>query len=807
MTTLSQNFRFAIRLLWKNPGFTTVAVITLALGIGANTAIFSVVYATLLEPMPYPNPDQLVMVWSKIQDGDNGVAAGDYLDWKHQNSTFQDMNAWTGNTFNLASKERPEQINGQLTTPGFYSMMGVKFMLGRDFLPEEGQPGKDQEVILVNRLWKRLGADPNIVGKQFRIDGKPYTVVGVMAPGAPDRLQTEMIAPLAFKPEQINHEFHWILVMGRLKPGVTLASAQADMDVITSRIAKENPQSNKGWGASVEPLHNDFFPKDTQRTLWFLLGAVGFVLLISCANVANLLLAKATTRLKEVAVRSSLGATRVRVFMQFLTESLALASIGGIAGLGLSEVMLKTLVLIMPPYTLPSEADVRLSVPVLLFTFLATLIAGVLFGCAPAWRASAVNLSETLKEGGRSGTGSGRHNLRRGLVISEFGLALTLLAGAGLAIHSFWNLTKVDLGVRTDHILTFGLPIHPEHFSDTKQIATFYRQMLDKLRALPGVTEVSAATGLPLEGTGFGMTFDVVGQPVLDAGSKHGAGFQMVTPDYFKTFDIQITKGRGITEQDVDGSPRVALVNENFVRRYLAGVDPIGQRLMIQQLIPGVTKLGPPVEWQIVGVFHTVRSGGLRGENFAEIDVPFYQSPWPSMNGAIRTSGDPAAMSKSVAGVVASMDPDLALSSVKTMDQVVDESLTGDKFITVLYLTFALVALLLAAVGIYGVMAFSVAQRTHEIGLRMALGADRNHVLTLVLREGVALAFIGLGIGLVGAFFVGRAIRGTLYGVGTIDFTAFSAVSILLLVSALLACYFPAQRATKVDPMVALRYE
>lgn len=807
MSALSHNFRFALRLLWKSPGFTLVAVITLALGIGANTAIFSVVYASLLEPMPYPNPNQLVMVWSKIHDGDNGVAAGDYLDWKHQNSTFQDMNAWTGNTFNLASSQRPEQISGQLTTPGFYSMMGVKFMLGRDFLPEEGQPGKDQEVLLVNRLWKRLGADPNIIGKQLRIDGKPYTVVGVFAPGPTDRLQAEMIAPLAFKPDQISHEFHWILVMGRLKPGVTLASAQADMDVVTSRIAKDNPQSNKGWGASVELLHNDFFPKDTQRTLWFLLGAVGFVLLISCANVANLLLAKATTRLKEVAVRSSLGATRARVFMQFLTESVALALIGGIAGLGLSELMLKTLVMIMPPYTLPSEADVRLSVPVLLFTFLTTLIAGALFGCAPAWRVSAVNLSETLKEGGRSGTGSGRHNLRRGLVISEFGLALTLLAGAGLAIHSFWNLTKVDLGIRTDHVLTFGLPIQGQHFSDSEHVIAFYRQLLDKLRALPGVSVPSIATGLPLQGTGFGMSFDVVGQPVLDSGSKHGAGFQMVTPDYFKTFGIQIVKGRGITEQDVDGSTRVALVNENFVRRYLQGVDPIGQRLMIQQLIAGVTKLGPAVEWQIVGVFHTVRSGGLRGEDFAEIDVPFYQSPWPSMNVAIRTSGDPAAMSKSVAGVVASMDPDLALSSVKTMDQVVEESLVGDKFITVLYMTFAMVALLLAAVGIYGVMAFSVAQRTHEIGLRMALGADRNQVLGLVLKEGTILALIGLCLGLGGAYFVGHAIRGTLYGVGSVDFVAFGIVSVVLLVAAVLACYFPAQRATKVDPMVALRYE
>ena len=807
MTTLLQNFRLALRLLWKNPGFTIVAVITLALGIGANTAIFSVVYSTLLEPMPYPSPNQLVVVWSKANGGNNVVSSGDFLDWKRQNSTFQYMGAWTANPFNLATGEQPQEINGQLTTPGLYSTMGVKFSLGRDFIPEEGEFGKDQELILVNRLWRRLGSDPNIIGKQLRVDGKPYTVVGVMAPGSADRLYVQMIAPLAFKPEQISHSAHWILVMGRLKPGVTLAAAQADMAVVTSRIAKANPQTNKGWGANVEPLHNDFFPKDTQRTLWFLLGAVGFVLLIACANVANLLLAKATTRFKEVAVRSSLGATRSRVFSQFLTESVTLAFIGGVAGIVLSAAMLKALLILMPTYTLPSEADVRLSVPVLVFTLLATLVAGILFGCASAWKVSAINLNEPLKEGGRSGTGRGRHNLRRGLVIAEFGLALTLLAGAGLAIHSFWNLTRVDLGTRTDHILTFELHIQPQHFASAPQVVTFYRQLLDKLHALPGVSNAEIGTGTPLEGTYFGMNFDVVGQPKTEAGSRRDAGFQMVTPDYFKTFGIQLLKGRSFTEQDLDGSPRVAMVNEDFVRRCFPGVDPIGQRLTIEQLLPAGSKLGPEVDWEIVGVFHTVRSGGFKNDNYPEIDVPFYQSPWPSVNGAIRTSGDPEIMTKSVAAAVASMDPDIALAHVKTMDQVLDSNLLSDRFITVLYLTFAVVALLLAAVGIYGVMAFSVAQRTHEIGLRMALGADRKQVLGLVLKEGIVLALIGLGLGLGGAYFVGRAIRGTLYGVGNVDFMAFGVVSVLLLSSALFACYFPARRATKVDPMVALRYE
>lgn len=807
MRTIFQNFRFALRLLRKSPGFTMVIIVTLALGIGANTAIFSVVYATLLAPMPYPSPDQLVMVWSKVQGNRNGVAAGDFLDWKWQSTSFQDLNAWSGASFNLSTAERPEQVQARLSTPGFCKMMGEKFALGRDFLPEEGQPGKDHEVILVNRFWKRLGANPNIIGQQLKLNGEPYTVVGVLAPGTPDRLEMGMIAPLAFKPEQMNHDFHFILVMGRLKPGVTLAAAQADMDVVTARIAKDYPQSNKGWGASVEPLKNDFFPKESQETLWLLMGAVGFVLLIACVNVANLLLAKGTTRLKEVALRTSLGATRRRVFNQFLAESMVLALLGGIAGIGLSAVMLKVLMIIMPPYTLPSEADVKLDIPVLLFTLASTMLAGILFGCAPAWRASGVNLNETLKEGARSSSSRGHNRLRRALVISEFGLALALLAGAGLAIHSFWNLARVDLGIRTDHILSFNLPVPSTRFSNSQQIVTFYRQLLEKMQTLPGVTHAEAGVGTPVAGVGLGMPFNIAGMEQKDAGSRPGAAFQMITPDFFKTFGIQMVKGRSFTEQDIDGSPRVAMVNENFVRKFLSGADPIGKRLLIEQLIPGVTKLGPTQDWEIVGVYRNVRSGGPRGDDYVEITVPFYQSPWPGVDMSVRTVSDPEAMTKNIAGVITSMDPNLAMAGVKTMTQIVDESLLGDRFVMLLYGVFAAVALLLAAIGIYGVMAFSVAERTREIGLRVALGADKTEVLRMILREGIVLALVGLALGLVGAVFVGRAIRSTLYGVGTVDLTAFTVVSITLLVSAVLACYLPAQRATKVDPMVALRYE
>jgi predicted permease len=766
-----------------------------------------VIYAVLLAPMPYPEPDQLVMVWSRVQGGNNVVAAGDFLDWKQRNKTFQDINAWTGASFNFATPAQPEQVNGNAETPGFLSMTGNDFLLGRDFVQEEGRPGKEHEVILMHRLWERLGADPKIVGKQIRMNGEPYTVVGVLARGQTDRLESQFVVPLAFKPDQINHDFHWLLIMARMKPGVTLSQAQADMEVVTNRIAQDNPKSNKGWGVSVEQLHNDFFPKDAQRTLWLLMGGVGFVLLIACGNVANLVLAKGMTRLKEVAVRTSLGASRWQVFSQFLTESLVLAVLGGILGVGLGAAMLRIMMAKMPPYTLPSEADVSLNLPVLLFTLLATTIAGILFGCAPAWHASRVDPNETLKEGGRSGTSVGRHRLRRSLVIAEFALALTLLAGAGLAIHSFWNLARVDPGFRVDHILTFSLSVPEKRLTQPEQIVTYYRQLVEKVESLPGIVRAEAATGMPLQGTNFGMPFTIVGKPVSDPSARPGAGFQMVTPGFFETFGIQMVRGRAFTDQDTASSIRVAVVNETFAKRYFSGIDPLTQRILVEELIPGVTKLGPPQEWQIVGVFRNIHNGGIRSDGFPEIDVPFAQSPWPQASMAVRTTGDPAQMSKSIAAAVHTVDPELALANIKTMDQIVSQSLVGDRFVTSLFASFATVALLLAAVGIYGVMAFAVAQRTHEIGLRMALGASQDHVLGLILKEGIVLAAIGLLIGLVGACFVGRAMRGLLYGVGTIDVAAFSAVAATMLVAALLACYVPANRASKVDPMVALRYE
>ncbi|MGC1298038.1 MAG: ABC transporter permease, partial [Alloacidobacterium sp.] len=791
----------------KNPGLTITVLLTLGLGIGANTAIFTVDYATLLAPLPYPQPDQLVMVWSKIQGFHNGISAGDYLDWKRENKSFSDLNAWTGGSFNIATKDQPEFVPGNQVTPGFFSMQRLPFFLGRGFLPEEGQEGKDHVVILTHKLWLKLGSNPKIVGTSMQLDGTPYTIVGVFPAGFQDRLPAQLSVPLVFKLEQVNHDFHWLLAMGRLKDGVTIKQAQADMDAVTAHIAQAYPKSNKGWGSFVEPLKNDFLPSERIQTLWLLLGAVGFVLLIACVNVANLLLAKSMTRQKELAVRSALGASARTIFAQLLTESLLLALCGGALGVGVGYAMLHGLIAVMPEGTLPSEADLRLNFPILLFTLGATTLAGLLFGCIPAWFASRVDPAESLKEGGRSGTSVGRHRLRRVLVIGEFTLALALLAGAGLAIHSFLNLQRVDLGVKTDHVMTFFLSVPDSRPKDPDRIVAYYRQMMASIQAVPGVTHVSAQTGLPLEGAGFGMPFVLADKPTYaDPSQRPNTGFGMVTPDYFQTFGIKLVKGRFFNDQDTANSVKVTVVNEEFVNKYLKGTDPLQKRVLVEQLIPGVTKLGPPIEWHIVGVYHNVRSRGFR-EDYPEMQIPFWQIPWPSAGIGVRTREDPASMTKSIAAAVHSVDPQIALAQPRTMEEVRSDVLADDRFTLILFTSFAAVALLLAALGIYGVMAFSVAQRSHEIALRMALGATRNRVVTLILKEGVILAFVGLGLGLVGAYFVGRAMRSTLFGVSAMDFSAFGVVGLVLLVAALLACYLPARRAASVEPMQLLRMD
>ena len=807
MQALKQNLSFGLRTLLKNKGFTITAVLTLALGIGATTAIFSVVYA-VFEPMPYPNSDQLVMVWTR-RGGRNPVPAVDFVEWQRRSTSFQSMNAWGGAQFNISTDDRPEQVTGSRRTPGFFTMEGLPMLLGRDFLPEEGQPGNDHVVILSHRLWSgHFNSNRDLIGKPIRMNGEPYTVVGVLQPGAYDRFNSQFWIPLTFRPEQLTHDSNSILVMARLKDGVTPAQAQAEMDIIAAQLQSEFPRTNANRGISVEPLHLDFVTHETRRNLWLLLAAVGFLLLIACVNVANQLLARGTARQRELALRAALGASRSRLFTQFLTESLILAVIGGALGVLLASAIIDGIEAVMPPVgtMLPSEANIRISIPVLLFTIGVSSLAGLLFGAAPAWQATRFDLNEVLKLGGRTGSGGMRRNAFRVLVVAEFALALTLLATGALALRGFWNLTRIDLGINTDRVLTFRLPVPDKRLTDADQIRAYYQQMLERIRAVPGVSKVAVTTGTPARFVRFGVSVGIVGQPpVANPAERPGAAFQMNTPEYVDVLGIRIIKGRNLDEHDTATNARVAIVNQYFADRFFPGSDPIGQRILVDELIPGKPR-GQQIEWQIVGVFHNVRGAGMR-EDAPEINVPFAQSPWPQASLVVKTEGDPKSLIRSISAAVNSVDPELPLAGVRTVDELIDEAFAIDRFTVVLFSCFGVLGLLLAAVGIYGVMAFAVGQRTHEFGVRMALGAQRARVINQVLREGLILAVCGSLIGLIGAYLVGRAMHSTLYGVGAFDARAFGVVALLLLLAALWASFVPAWRASRVDPLIALRNE
>ena len=800
--SLKQNISFAFRTLLKNKGFTITAVLTLALGIGSTTAIFSVVYA-VFEPMPYPNPDQLVMVWGKVPGGRAPVPFNDLLAWRERSSSFQAMNAWNGTAFNVATDDRPEQVPASRRTPGFFTMEGLPMLLGRDFVPEEGEQGRDRVVILSHRFWSsHFHSNRDLIGKDIRMNSEPYTVVGVLSPGTYDRLNSQLFVPLVFPAEQAARDTNFTPVMARLKDGVTIDQAQAEMSAIAAQRNSEFPKTAHRE-VSIEPLHLNFVTPSTRRNLWLLLGAVAFLLLIGCVNVANLLLARGTSRQKEVAVRAALGATRGRLFSQFLIESLVLALIGGALGIFLAGVIVDAIELVMPPVgtMIPSEANIRISIPVLFFTIGVTTVAGFLFGTAPAWQATRVDLNEVLKLGGRTGGGGVRRNVLRGLVVAEFALALTLLATGGLALRGFWNLTRIDLGIQTDNVLTFRLPVPAKKLDGPDQIRSYYAQMLERVQAIPGVTKAAVTTGEPGRGTQFGTRFNVVGQPT-DPAARMRTAIQMVTPEYVDALGIRMVAGRNISQSDSATSVRVATVNEHFVKQYFGGVDPLNQRISFQFRAAG----DKPLEWQIVGVYHNLRGAGFR-EDFPEINIPFTQSPFHQASIVVKTSGDPAAFVSSVTAAVNSVDPELPLAGLRTVDEIVSEALAIDRFSVVLFASFGVLGLMLAAVGIYGVMAFAVVQRTHEFGIRMALGAQRSRVINQVLKEGTILAAFGTVIGLGGAYLVGRAMQSTLYGVQALDVRAFVAISFLLLLAALFACLYPAWRASRVEPLEALRYE
>ena len=807
METLLKDVRFGARMLMKNPGFSLVAVIALALGIGANTAIFSVVNAVLLRPLPFKDPDRLMLIReTKLpQFPEFSVAPGNFLDWQKQNSVFEQMAAINTSPFNLIGTGEPERLQGQRVTDGFFAMLGAQPQLGRVFMSEEDQPGHNNVVILSHGLWqRRFGGDPNILNQTITLNGQSYAVVGVMpATFRYGGRNTELWTPIAFTAQNAQqHGSHYLQVIGRLKPGVTLEQTQEEMSAIAGRLAEQYPDTNAGWDVKIMTMLESTV-RSIKPTLLVLLGAVAFVLLIACANVANLLLARAASRQKEIAVRTALGARRGRIIRQLLTESVLLSAAGGVVGLLLS-LWGVSLLLSLAPDDLPRVRDVSLDGSVLGFTAAITLLTGLIFGLVPALQASKPNLNETLKDAGRGSTEGGRHHIIRSvLVVFEVATALMVLVGAGLMIKSFMHLQRVDPGFNPDNALAVNLSLPQRKYPEDDQRSAFYFQLIQKVSTLPGVRAAGAANVLPLEDD-YILGFHIQGRPPDAPGEDRSTNYFAVSPDYFKAMGIPLLRGRLFTEHDTKGAPRVAIINEAMAKQYFPDEDPIGQHIHVTN--------GPVLYREIVGVVGDVKQYGLDQETPVQTYEPYLQEPFSFMSLVVRTAGDPTSLSGAIRSEVLSIDSEQPVSSIKTLDQILSTSIAQQRFAMLLFGVFGAVALILAAVGVYGVMSYAVTQRTHEIGIRMALGAARRDVLRLVIGHGMMLTLIGIAFGLVATFvltsFVLTSLMSSLlFGVSVTDLATFAIFSATLAAVALVACAVPARRALKVDPIVALRYE
>ena len=800
-----------MRTLRKSPGFAAVAVLTLGVGIGANTAIFSFVNGVLLKPLPYGEPERIVRVMEKPPGGGtNGISTLNYLDWEKDNTVFQYMAAQTDRTVTLTGVNEPVQLRGSRVSPRYFDIFGIKATLGRTFAVDEGQLGKDRVAVLSHALWdSQFGGDPSVIGRSITLDGAPHTIIGVLpAGGAFDRAYAQIWRPLAFEPQNMTRNFHWFFSFAKLKRGVTAKQATAQMDTIGARIARDYPDSNKGWGGSIEPFADTVVGTQLRQSLYVLLAAVGMVLLIGCANLANLTLARGTAREREVAIRASMGAGRWRLVRQFLTENVLLSICGGVFGMVLGLALKRGLELAVPPYMLPREADVSIDTQVWLFTLALAVFTGIVFGLAPALQATRPNLAGCMKEGDRGASAGGRHRVRSALVVAEVALAFVLLTGAGLLIRSFFQMQQVDTGFDPTNVLTARLPIPEKRFSDQALLTAYLRQVVGKVEAMPGVRDVALTSALPLQGWGYGMPFQRADKPMVDRANRRACFFKMVSPSYFRALGMKLRKGRTLGDHDAKGASQVAVINETMVRLYFKDEDPIGKRILVQEIVPGKTQLGPEIPWEVVGVVadEMVTSVDRKRDN-PGMYVSNQQSPVYSQALVVRAAMDPSGLKQALGRAIREVNPDQTLTDVKTLDQVKAETMASNRLQSMLLTVFAAIAVLLAAIGIYGVISYSVEQRTHEIGIRAALGASRGDLLRLILRGGMLLAAIGLVLGFAGAIGLTRLLANLLFGVGARDPLTIGAVAGILAGVALVACYIPAWRATKVDPLVALRYE
>lgn len=793
-----QDLRYGVRMLRQHPGFTLVAMFSLALAIGANSVIFSLVNAVVFRPLPYPEPARLVAIYefyfTDVFLRHLRASSRRYLELQRQAQSFEQMAATRRYSGIMTGRGEPETLGGLFVSSSFFSMVGVEPALGRAFRPDEEQAGADHVVIIGHQLWQRqFNHDPDIIGQSVTLNGSDYTIVGVMPPGFRFPLQeNDILAPLDLsKPDSGN----FLGVIGRLKSGCSIKQAQTELDTIYRRLELQYPEADKGFGAGVVSLHEELVGK-TRLPMMILLGAVGFVLLIACANVANLLLARDAARQKEIAVRLSLGASRWRLMRQLLTESVLLALLGGGAGLLLAFTSLDAL-LAISPVDLPHLATVKVDRAVIIFTFALSTLTGVVFGVIPALQASKLDLNQALKESSRSATESRRrYRLRGVLVVAEVALSLVLLIGAGLLIKSFWRLTRVDAGLNTRNVLTAGLPLPKYKYPDVSRQRTFYQQALERIRHVPGVEHAAVTYFLPFSNFSTGW-FTIEGQPEVTEDNKPQARFGFISEDYFRTMGIAMMKGRDFNERDTSDAPPVVIINPAAARQFWPNEDPIGKRIKSQQQVR-----------EIIGVSGEVKQAALDKPSDPEIFLPYQQAaPYLYLQLAVRTTDDPMKMVAAIKHEVQALDQDLPLTGIKTMDQYLSDSIANPRFQSRVLSLFAAIALLLAAVGLYGVMSYAVAQRKHEIGVRVALGARSSDVLKLVVGEGLRLTLIGIAIGLVAAVALTRLLASLLFGVSTTDPATFVIIALLLISVALLACYLPARRATKVDPMVALRYE
>jgi putative ABC transport system permease protein len=808
MQILWQDLRYGARMLLKNPGFTLVAIITLALGIGANTAIFSVVNGVLLKPLPYREPQQLIRVFERSRTQPKfPMSGGNFQDYREQNTTLTGLALYTRQDLELSLDDKPERLAALRVSAGFFEVLGAQPLLGRDFRREDELPDNNQVVILSYKLWRsRFNSDPGLVGRVITLSRRPFTVVGVAPPGlqhvggdyrsVPHGESVDVWWPVGLSP-QAGRGAHFLNAVGRMKPGVSAAQAEADFNVLAGRLADRFPGTNQGWGIAVQPLHEEIAGR-ARTMLLALFGAVVFVLLIACVNVANLSMARGTAREREVAVRASLGAGRWRIARQLLTESLLLAIAGGVAGILLAQWAIDAL-LALNPEGLPRLQAVSLDLRILLFTLCITILTGLFFGLAPALQSGRVDLNEILKEGGRSSSGQ-RRKLRDVLVITEVALALALLAGAGLLLRSFWKLQQTDPGFNPERILTASISLPGAHYQEASKALAFQQQLLERLAALPGVQSTGLTSDLPWTGYDENVGFAIEGKtfPPNDGPS---ARYHFVSADYFRTIGVPLIAGRFFNNDDKQNTRLVVLINRAMAERYWPGENAVGKRF---------TFSSQPEEkdwFSIVGII-----GDVKDYPHSPIVVPAVY--WPTTQQtqrqfilAMRSNAEPARLADALRNEVRALDKELPLAEVKTLETIAATAVAGRRFTLWMVGLFALTATGLAAVGIYSVLSYMIAQRTHEIGIRMALGAQLSDVLKLIIRQGMALVLAGLALGLASAFALTRLIRGLLFEVSATDPIAFALATALLALVALLACYVPARRATKVDPLIALRSE